>query len=101
MGGDWARLNELLPNIIPRRQSAGETFVSVYFSYLADELTEIEERLMEADLAPYSAPLRRAIAKAFELACEAGRAQRTAEDSQAETTKLVESLKFLPPRAAA
>lgn len=36
-----------------------------YFSYLVDELFEIEERLCQSDLAPHSTALRRAISEAY------------------------------------
>lgn len=36
-----------------------------YFSYLVDELFDIEERLCQPDLAPHSTALRRAISEAY------------------------------------
>jgi len=48
--------------------------VRVYFSYLVDELSDIEARLGEADLAPYSTALRRAIGQAHGEAVLAKRA---------------------------
>ena len=51
--------------------------MSVYFSYLADELADIEERLRQADVAPYSTALRRAISSAYAEALLADRAAKS------------------------
>jgi hypothetical protein len=48
--------------------------LSVYFSYLADELADIGEQLADPALAPYAGALRGAVGRALVLACEAGRA---------------------------
>jgi hypothetical protein len=97
--GAFPDLNNLQENIGGKVFPRGSV-VSAYFSYLADELTDIEERLSEPDLAPHSAALRRAIARAFELACEADRAQRRSEDEETASSRLAEALRPKMDRAA-
>ena len=64
--------------------------MSAYFSYLKDELAEIEERLGEADVAPHAAALRRAISQAYVQCLLAEREAKLAVEAAAEAAIIAE-----------
>ena len=72
-----------------------ECVLSAYFSYLVDELADIEERLGEEDVAPYAAALRRAIGMAHFQARLADRAQRIANGETVPDSNLGEQAQNL------
>lgn len=74
--------------------------MSAYFSYLVDELADIEERLCQSDVAPLSTALRRAVSSAYVQALLASQQAALAVEAAGDPAQGQEPASFQPKQAA-